>query len=200
MPHARPASALALAIALAGSQAAAQSSESDDYTRHELLGPRHDGAAAGTLEASEGAGFAVAWRAALGAGYSSVAVAGGRAVTLFSDGKSDVAAAFDVRTGRELWRYPIAPTLRGKDGSFDGPIATPVAVADRVYGLGPLGHLFALDAASGRELWKVDLAASEKAPAPHYGYGASPVLADGDRKSTRLNSSHTMTSRMPSSA
>jgi outer membrane protein assembly factor BamB/enterochelin esterase-like enzyme len=144
-----------------------------------LRGPRHDGAAAGTLEASEGAGFAVAWRAALGAGYSSVAVAGGRAVTLFSDGKSDVAAAFDVRTGRELWRYAIAPTLRGKDGSFDGPIATPVAAADRVYGLGPLGHLFALDAGSGRELWKVDLAASEQAPAPHYGYAASPVLADG---------------------
>ncbi|MFI5170308.1 MAG: hypothetical protein ACHQM7_08095 [Vicinamibacterales bacterium] len=39
MPHARLASALALVIALAGSQAAAQSSESDDYTRYELLGP-----------------------------------------------------------------------------------------------------------------------------------------------------------------
>jgi hypothetical protein len=39
MPHARAASALALAIALAGSPAAAQPSESDDYTRYELLGP-----------------------------------------------------------------------------------------------------------------------------------------------------------------
>ena len=63
-----------------------------------LRGPQHDGAAAGRLEASEGAGFAVAWRSALGAGYSSVAVAGGRAVTLFSDGKDDVAAAFDTRS------------------------------------------------------------------------------------------------------
>src|SRR3990170_595127 len=44
-----------------------------------LRGPRHDGAAPGKLEAIEGAGFAVAWRATLGAGYSSVAVAGGRA-------------------------------------------------------------------------------------------------------------------------
>ena len=39
MPHARFASALALVIALAGSQAVAQSSESDEYTRYELLGP-----------------------------------------------------------------------------------------------------------------------------------------------------------------
>ena len=43
-----------------------------------LRGPRHRrGAAAGRLEASEGAGFAVAWRSALGAGYSSVAVGRG---------------------------------------------------------------------------------------------------------------------------
>ena len=33
-----------------------------------LRGPRHDGGAPGTLDATEGAGFAVAWRAALGAG------------------------------------------------------------------------------------------------------------------------------------
>ena len=36
-----------------------------------LRGPRHDGAAQGDPRRLEGAGFAVAWRAALGAGYSS---------------------------------------------------------------------------------------------------------------------------------
>ena len=30
--------------------------------------------------------------------------------------------------------------------------------------------------------------------------GASPIMADEDRKSTRLNSSHPLSSRMPSSA
>jgi outer membrane protein assembly factor BamB len=78
--------------------------------------------------------------------------------------------AFDSRTGRELWRHVIAPTLRGKDGSFDGPIATPALAGDRVYGLGPRGHLFALDAASGRQLWKVDLVERDAAVAPHYGF------------------------------
>jgi len=144
-----------------------------------LRGPRYDGGASGRLDAAPGAGFAVAWRAALGSGYSSVAVAGGRAVTLFSDGRNDVAVAFDARSGRELWRTPIAPTLHGTDGSFDGPIATPLATAERVYGLGPRGHLFALDAASGRELWKVDLVAREGAARPHYGVSASPLVAGG---------------------
>ena len=101
-----------------------------------LRGPRYDGGAPGKLDATGGAGFAVAWRATLGTGYSSVAVASGRAVTLFSDGTNDVAAAFDSKSGRELWRSVIAPTLRGKDGSFDGPIATPALAGDRVFGLG----------------------------------------------------------------
>jgi enterochelin esterase-like enzyme/outer membrane protein assembly factor BamB len=144
-----------------------------------LRGPHHDGGAAGRLEAREGAGFAVAWRAALGAGYSSVAVAEGRVVTLFSDGKNDVAAGFDAKTGRELWRYVIAPTLHGQDGSFDGPIGTPALAPGRVFGLGPRGHLFALEAASGREIWKVDLVEREGAVAPFYGFGTSPLVIGG---------------------
>ncbi len=144
-----------------------------------LRGPRHDGAAQATLDASEGAGFAVAWRAALGAGYSSVAVAEGRAVTLFSDGQNDVAVAFDARTGKELWRHAIAPTLPGRDGSFDGPISTPALDGGRAFGLGPRGHLFGLDAATGRELWTVDLVTREGAKLPFYGFGTSPVVAGG---------------------
>ena len=144
-----------------------------------LRGPRHDGAALANLDASEGAGFAVAWRSALGAGYSSVAVADGRAVTLFSDGQADVAVAFDARTGKELWRHAIAPTLPGRDGSFDGPISTPALSGGRVFGLGPRGHLFGLDAATGRELWAVDLVTREGAKLPFYGFGTSPIVAGG---------------------
>jgi outer membrane protein assembly factor BamB len=151
----------------------------DDHDWPGLRGPRHDGGASGALEAADGAAFTVAWRAALGAGYSSVAVAHGRAVTLLSDGRNDVAVAFDSRTGTELWRSVIAPTLRGKDGSFDGPIATPVLASDRVYAIGPRGHLVALDAATGRELWKVDLVAREGGVLPHYGFAASPIVAGG---------------------
>jgi len=144
-----------------------------------LRGPRHDGGSAHRFAAPEGSVLAVAWRAALGTGYSSVAVASGRAVTLFSDGTNDVAVAFDARSGRELWRRAIAPTLRGKDGSFDGPIATPALAGDRVFGLGPRGHLFALDAATGRELWKVDLVAREASASPHYGFSSTPLVAGG---------------------
>jgi enterochelin esterase-like enzyme/outer membrane protein assembly factor BamB len=108
-----------------------------------------------------------------------VAVAEGRAVTSFSDGKDDLVVAFDLHTGRELWRHEVAPTREGRDGSFDGPIATPALAPGRVFGLGPRGHLFALDGSSGRLLSKMDLGEREGVRAPHYGFSASPLFAGG---------------------
>ena len=129
-----------------------------------LRGPRHDGAAPAALEASAGAGFAVAWRRALGAGYSAVAVAEGRAVTLFSDGKEDAAAAFDARTDASSGARDRADA-GPQDGSFDGPIATPAPAAAGLRPRAPRSPV-RLDAATGRELWTVDLVTREGANCP----------------------------------
>ena len=146
-----------------------------------LRGPNHDGSApAGAqLDASPGTSLEVVWRQALGPGCSSVAVAGGKAVTLFSDGTSDVAAAFDAATGRELWRQVLAPTRRGHDGSFDGPLATPAVAEGKVFALGPNGHLAALDLGTGRVAWRTTLGEHRTTEPPWYGYGTSPVAASG---------------------
>ena len=134
-----------------------------------LRGPNQDGSAArGTrFGAGEGA-LAVRWRARLGSGYSGIAVSGGKAVTMFSDGARDVLAAFDVATGKEAWRVPIAEGHRGFDGSFDGPIGTPAIAGGRVFALGPRGHLVAADLATGRVSWRVDVAERDGARKPHY--------------------------------
>lgn len=68
------------------------------------------------------------------------------------------------------------PTLHGQDGSFDGRIATPALAEGRMFGLGPRGQLFALEAATGREVWRVDLVAREGAVQPFYGFSASPLV------------------------
>ena len=66
----------------------------------------------------------VAWKTAIGPGYSGVTIVNGKAITMFSDGSHDFAAAFDATSGKEIWRYKIAETYKGHDGSHDGPIAT----------------------------------------------------------------------------
>jgi enterochelin esterase-like enzyme/outer membrane protein assembly factor BamB len=145
-----------------------------------LRGPNHDGSAGRDSRfGSEEGALAVGWRARLGPGYSGIAVSGGRAVTQFADGSRDVVAAFDVASGKEAWRVPLAEAHQGRDGSFDGPISTPAIAGQRVFALGPRGHLLALDLATGRVLWRVDLSEREGARKPHYGFASSPVVSGG---------------------
>jgi enterochelin esterase-like enzyme/outer membrane protein assembly factor BamB len=132
----------------------------------------------GGLLSSPDLGLALEWKKTIGSGYSGVTVGAGRAVTQFSDGTSDVIAAFDAESGFELWRFKIGKTYKGHDGSHDGPIATPYVDGVRVIGLGAFGRMFSLDAATGKELWSVSLTGLG-APKPHYGFGTSPIVVDG---------------------
>lgn len=121
----------------------------------------------------------VAWKKPLGSGYSGIAIAGDRLVTMFSDKKSDVVVALGAKDGSELWRFELGTTYVGHDGSHTGPIATPAIAAGRVFALGPRGGLVALNLESGAVVWKIDLLADLKAKEPMYGFGASPLVVDG---------------------
>lgn len=143
-------------------------------------GPNQNGSISdGKFAVSNEGSLAVAWRSVIGSGYSGIAVSNGRVVTLFSDQDNDIAAAFDATSGKELWRYKIGPKYKGHDGSQDGPIASPVIHESKVYGLGPYGHLFAVDLNTGKEIWSTDVAEKHGAKTPIYGFSASPVVTGG---------------------
>lgn len=143
-------------------------------------GPRSDGSVPDArLFKNDDAAISVGWKRALGSGYSALAVGDGRVLTMFAAGENDVLAAFDVESGDEIWRYVVDKTYAGHDGSHDGPISTPLLAGDRVYGLGPRGHLFALDAADGSPVWTTHLVDDHGAKKPHYGFSTAPVLIDG---------------------
>jgi enterochelin esterase-like enzyme/outer membrane protein assembly factor BamB len=170
-----------LGIILVSSLAAARAADGPATVEWSgLRGPGFDGAvrSARLFPAAGKSALAVGWKADLGSGYSGVAVAGGRVITMFATPESDVAAAFDAAMGKELWRYRIADAYKGHDGSHDGPISTPVQDAGRVFGLGPRGDLFALDAATGKALWSVNIVEKHGAKAPYYGFTTSPIVVD----------------------
>jgi outer membrane protein assembly factor BamB len=98
---------------------------------------------------------------------------------MFASGDADWAVAFDQATGDEVWRYRIGETYAGHDGSHDGPISTPLLDGGRVFGLGAHGQLFALDAATGEERWAIHVADDLGGVPPFYGFGTSPILAEG---------------------
>jgi len=142
-------------------------------------GPRGDGASPTTgIAGQDQVGLNIAWKKELGSGYSGVAVAGGLAVTGFSDKNDDVLVGLDAKDGKELWRFAMDATYNGHDGSHDGPISTPLIAEGRVYAVAPRGRFVALDAMSGDLVWSINLA-DEGVKIPFYGFTSSPVFLDG---------------------
>ena len=118
----------------------------------------------------------VVWRVKGGGGFSSMAVAAGRLVTMVRDGDDEEVLCLDAETGKERWRFPLGDTLVSKDGS--GPRSTPTIDGDRVYALGSRGVLCCLRLGDGKKLWDADLKSRFDAPLPAWGFACSP-LVDG---------------------
>jgi len=139
------------------------------------LGPNQDGTTLGNdLFPTEEFGLEVAWSRPLGVAYSGIAVADGRAVTLFADGEFDWMTAVDAKTGKELWRYKIDTWYEAHDGSEGGASSAPVIDDGVVFGLGAKGHLFAVKLDDGEELWSLRIDEELGARPPRYGFATTP--------------------------
>lgn len=163
-----------LALLVAG---AAHVALADDWPGY--LGPGRNGRSeeTGLLRAWPEGGPEVLWRVPIGAGYSSVAVAAGRAFTMFADAGDEWVAGFDAASGSELWRARLGRLRRDPEGS--GPRATPFVDGGRVYAMGASAQLLCADAATGEELWSVDLKSEMGAKVPNWGVASSPIV-EGD--------------------
>jgi outer membrane protein assembly factor BamB len=117
------------------------------------------------------------WKQPVGGGYSSFVIAEGRAFTVEQRGNRELAAAYDVATGRELWTTAWDALFRSSMGG-DGPRATPTWQDGRLHVLGATGELRALDAQTGRTLWRTNILADAGAGGPEFGVAASPLVVD----------------------
>ncbi len=120
------------------------------------------------------------WRRPIGAGYSGIAIAGGRLFTMVSDGEDDSVVALDPVSGEELWRAGAGPTRPGGPGQLPGPSSTPAVAHGTVFALTPRGRLLALAADDGTVRWQRELVADLGAVEPRYGIATSPLI-DGRR-------------------
>src|SRR5262245_4526177 len=131
-------------------------------------------------------GLPVTWRTPIHAGYAGPAVAGGRVFVTDSrrvkaNQAIERAIALDEATGRVLWTREWDTNYSGLQLVYAiGPRATPTVDGDRVYVLGAMGNLFALDAATGRVIWEKDYVKDFNATVPTWGMAGAP-LVDGDR-------------------
>lgn len=123
-----------------------------------------------------------AWSIEVGKGHSSPVVVGNRIYLLSRQGDNEVVSAFDLATGKVLWKdtYPAAFSPAPEARSHgSGPFATPAHHEGRLYTFGVNEILSAYDAASGKLLWRNDYGKEYQTPRPYYGTSASPLLVDG---------------------
>lgn len=123
------------------------------------------------------------WSAPVGAGYGGPTVAGGGVYLMDrgepgADQQVERIVCVDRATGAAKWVHSYPCVYEGIDYAY-GP-RTSVTVRDGMaFGLGMMGHLHALDAASGTVLWAKDLAAEFRVDMPIWGLSSSPLLEAG---------------------
>ena len=122
-------------------------------------------------------GLTPLWKEPVGGGYASFVIVRGRAFTLEQRGGEEVAAAYDVATGRELWTNRWTAAFREMMGG-DGPRATPTWADGLVYVLGAAGELRCLEDATGRVAWRTNILADAGATNLKWGMAAAPLIVD----------------------
>ena len=94
----------------------------------------------------------IAWKAEVGTGFSSFAIANGRVYTMGNSDNADTIFCFDAATGRELWRHSYPADLGDK--YFEGgTTGTPTVSEGRVFAFSRWGDLVCLEAATGKVVW-----------------------------------------------
>ncbi|MDP6035840.1 MAG: alcohol dehydrogenase, partial [Verrucomicrobiota bacterium] len=98
-------------------------------------GPNHDGSTIGKISTSwSGKGARMAWKTKTPNGFSSFAVSGGQAFTIFTREGKETLVAFDAKNGREGGHVALNPADYGHSGGNagarnnnggDGPRSTP---------------------------------------------------------------------------
>ena len=146
-------------------------------------GPRRDGYSAetGLLQSWPDGGPPLAWKkTGLGNGYSGVAVANGKIVTMGEDKEASRVHLLNEADGKTIWSVVVGQAGAPGWGGFAGPRATPTLDGDRVYALNHYGELVCLSVADGKEIWKKSLVKDLGGKVPEWGYAESPMV-DGDK-------------------
>ncbi len=115
------------------------------------------------------------WREPIGGGYGSFVIADGLAFTIEQRRESEVAAAYDVATGREVWTNGWAGMFQESLGG-DGPRATPTYKEGKLYVQGAEGEFRCLEAATGKLIWSKNILADNGTGNLTYGMASSPLI------------------------
>lgn len=117
------------------------------------------------------------WKASVGTGFSSFAVAGGKVFTMGNLENTDTIYCLEADTGKVLWRHSYPADLGDK--FFEGgTTGTPTVVGDRVFAASRWGDVFCLEAATGKVVWQRQAQKELGLRVPSWGFSGSPLVLE----------------------
>ncbi len=123
-------------------------------------------------------GLVERWSREIGIGFSSVAIAGKRLLTMGHVDGDEIVYCLDCDSGEVLWTHEYPCELI--DNLYEGgPGATPTIDGDKVYTLGKEGQLCCLELDDGEVVWRKDLQEDLGVPLPEWGFNSSPLIHAG---------------------
>ena len=144
-------------------------------------GPQRDGISreTGLMASWPQSGPPKVWTAnGLGAGFSSVAVVGGRIYTMGDRRDGQYVIALSEDSGKELW----ATRVGGRhDDEFAGPRGTPTVDGELLYVVDTDGDVVSLETATGRERWRRSMPRDFGGRMMSQWMFSESPLVDGDR-------------------
>ncbi len=133
-------------------------------------------AGAGPLPSRLDVPEALSWRVSLDSGHSTPVLRAGKIflTTYRADSKELAIVALDEKTGRQLWRSPIAPEQVEQTHPIGNPAtATPACDGERLFVFFGSAGLFCYDL-EGRKVWEQKMGPFQD----EYGAGSSPILLE----------------------
>lgn len=144
----------------------------------QILGPERNGVTRekGLLDRWPADGPPLLWQRAVGEGYAGPVAAGGRVVLFHRVGDEDATECLDAASGKTVWKHAYRTSYDDPLGKGNGPRATPLIDADRVYTFGAAGRLQCLDLKTGKEIWARALANDYELRPNFFGLATTPIL------------------------
>jgi outer membrane protein assembly factor BamB len=166
----------------------------------DFRGPLRDGVYPGEILTSwPPQGLPRLWKQPVGGGYASFVVGQGRAYTIEQRRDKEVIAAYDLRTGKEIWTHSYEAHFQESMGG-NGPRATPTFHEGMVFSLGATGEYRVLDATTGAVRVKKNILTENNAVNLQWGMCGAPlivgekvILQPGGRSGNSIVAYHKLT-------